>query len=175
MVALPAQLETSRLILRAWGPEDAEALRAALDASDAHLRPWIPFMQTEPRTLAATQAWLLELAAAFAEGSAARWAIWGPAGDLLGEVMLLDRVGPDALELGYWLHRDHTGQGYATEAARAVVQAGFQSGIHRVVIRCDANNAPSNAVAARLGAEETGTEHVGAPLPGTLRVWTVSR
>lgn len=42
--------------LACWRLEDAPALRRALDLSDAHLRPWVPFMRGEPRTLAETTA-----------------------------------------------------------------------------------------------------------------------
>ena len=51
-------VETGRLILRCWSPDDAPALRQALDTSDRHLRPWIPFMKDEPRTLPQTTEWL---------------------------------------------------------------------------------------------------------------------
>ena len=45
------RVETPRLVLRCWSPEDAPELRRALDDSDQHLRPWIPFMKDEPRNL----------------------------------------------------------------------------------------------------------------------------
>jgi RimJ/RimL family protein N-acetyltransferase len=173
----PALLSTPRLTLRAWRPDDAAALRGALDASDAHLRPWIPFMAAEPRTLAETRRGLEALQAAFAAGTAYRWGAWRAADEaLVGEAMLLERPtpwAPQALELGYWLHAGHTGQGYAGEAAAAMVQVALQTLARGVVIRCDVENAPSNKVAARLGARPVGEEEVGPPLPGRLRVWAL--
>ena len=47
------RVHTDRLVLRCWSPEDAPALRRALDACDAHLRPMIPFMKDEPQILTA--------------------------------------------------------------------------------------------------------------------------
>ena len=82
---------------------------------------------------------------------------------LVGEVMLLTRQGPRALELGYWFHVDHGGRGYASEAARALVDRAFAGDfgeIDRIVICCDVDNGPSNAVARKLGAEISGQERV---------------
>jgi len=55
-------------------------------------------------------------------------------------------------ELGYMFHPDYGGQGYATEAARAMLRLGFENyGLHRIVGRVDARNAPSARVLERLG------------------------
>ena len=55
-------------------------------------------------------------------------------------------------ELGYMLHPDHGGRGYATEAARTVLRLGFENyGLHRIVGRIDARNAPSARVLEHLG------------------------
>jgi RimJ/RimL family protein N-acetyltransferase len=55
-------------------------------------------------------------------------------------------------ELGYIFHPDHGGRGYATEAARTMLRLGFERyGLHRIVGRIDARNAPSARVLERLG------------------------
>jgi RimJ/RimL family protein N-acetyltransferase len=55
-------------------------------------------------------------------------------------------------EIGYVFHPDHGGRGYATEAARAMLQIGFEAyGLHRIVGRLDARNEPSARVLERLG------------------------
>jgi RimJ/RimL family protein N-acetyltransferase len=55
-------------------------------------------------------------------------------------------------EVGWVLNPDHSGRGYATEAAHAVMHLGFDGlGLHRVVARVDARNDPSLRLAARLG------------------------
>jgi RimJ/RimL family protein N-acetyltransferase len=55
-------------------------------------------------------------------------------------------------EIGYWMETRHTGQGYATEAARALTDFGFGVlGFRRIEIRCDALNRASAAVPDRLG------------------------
>ena len=55
-------------------------------------------------------------------------------------------------DMGYELAPEHWGQGYATEAARAVLQFGFaELGLHRIWSWCIAENARSARVLERLG------------------------
>lgn len=55
-------------------------------------------------------------------------------------------------EIGWVLHPEHHGRGYATEAARVMLRLGFEGlGLHRIVARCDARNRASIRVMERLG------------------------
>ena len=55
-------------------------------------------------------------------------------------------------EIGYIFHPDHHGRGYATEAARLLLEMGFAgAGLHRIYARCAAANTPSWRVMERLG------------------------
>ncbi len=147
------RVETDRLVLRCWSPADAPVLRAALDACDAHLRPMIPFMKDEPRSLQQTAQWLRGHRAAFDLGQMYRYAVFDAAEqNLLGENMLLARVGPGGLEIGYWTHKDATGKGYATEATAALIRVAFEiEKVKRVEIMCAPENTASAAIPARLG------------------------
>ena len=148
------RVQTERLELRCWSPADAPALRAALDESDAHLRPWIPFMAEEPRSLAETASWLALLRARFDLGEGYRYAVFSrdEPGRLLGENMLLARVGPGALEIGYWTRLGQDGRGYAREASRAMIRLAFElHGVSRVEIHCVPENRASAVIPARLG------------------------
>ena len=75
------------------------------------------------------------------------------ADQLVGEVMLRwqsekDRCG----ELGYVFHPDFGSRGYATEAARAILQLAFdQLDLHRVIARINSLNTASVRLAERLG------------------------
>ena len=58
-------------------------------------------------------------------------------------------------EIGYVFNPDHQGHGYATEAARALLDLAFDGlGLHRVVARIDARNDASAAVLRRLGLRQ---------------------
>lgn len=55
-------------------------------------------------------------------------------------------------EVGFIVHPDHQGQGYATEGAGALLAIGFDIvGLHRIVGRLEARNVPSAHVLERLG------------------------
>lgn len=72
---------------------------------------------------------------------------------MLGEVSLIlrSREARQA-ELGYIFHPLHHGRGYATEAARALLELGFAgAGCHRIYARCDARNVASWKLMERLG------------------------
>lgn len=72
---------------------------------------------------------------------------------MIGEVSLILRneVARQG-ELGYIFSPDYHGYGYATEAAWALMAAGFEhAGLHRVYARCDARNVASYRLMERLG------------------------
>ena len=144
---------TDRLVLRCWSPEDAPALRAALDVCDAHLRPMIPFMKDEPRSLQQTAEWLRGHRAAFDLRKMYRYAVFDQAEqNLLGENMLMARVGPGGLEIGYWTHKDAIGKGIATEATCAMIRVAFEiEKVERLEIMCAPENMASASIPKRLG------------------------
>lgn len=74
-------------------------------------------------------------------------------GKLIGEVSLIWRS-QDArqVELGWIFHPDAQGQGYAQEAAEALLALAFGPGdMHRAMARCDIRNVASWRLMARLG------------------------
>jgi RimJ/RimL family protein N-acetyltransferase len=63
-------------------------------------------------------------------------------------------------EIGYVLHPDHHGNGFATEAAIVLLRMGFeQIGLHRIVARCDARNIASTKVMERAGMHQEAHLH----------------
>lgn len=147
------RIETDRLVLRCWSPLDAPLLRATLDANNQHLRPMIPFMKDEPRSLQQTAQWLRGLRALFDLGQNYRYAVFDKdERRLLGENMLLTRPGPGALELGYWTGKDCIGKGYAAEATCALIRVAFEiESVERVEIHCAPENTASSSIPAKLG------------------------
>lgn len=60
-------------------------------------------------------------------------------------------------DFGYCFNRQFWGQGYATQAARAIVEFGFRRcGLHRIFATCDARNNASRRVLERLGMRREG-------------------
>ena len=60
------------------------------------------------------------------------------------------------VELGYWIARQHWGQGYATEAGAAVLQIGRTLGHNRVLASHFLDNPASGKVLTKLGFAPTG-------------------
>jgi len=147
------RIETDRLLMRCWSPADARTLRACLDDNDEHLRPWIPFMKDEPRSLEQTTEWLRGMRAGFDLRQNYRYAVFDKAGEtLLGENMLLGRVGPGAMEIGYWTDRHAIGKGIASESSCVLIRVAFEiEKVDRLEIHCDPRNGASAAIPRRLG------------------------
>ena len=62
----------------------------------------------------------------------------------------------DGAELGYWIARPYWGQGYASEAGRAVLQIAKTLGYTRVMAAHFLDNPASGKVLQKLGFEPTG-------------------
>jgi RimJ/RimL family protein N-acetyltransferase len=172
---------TARLLIRGWTPGDAPALKAAIDGSLAELKRWMSWAKNEPSELSAVEERLSRFQAEFAAGTHWACGIFPPSDhEVLGGVSLIPRIGPGALELGYWLRNDCTGRGYATEAAAALTRVGLDlPGIERIEIRCDPENRPSAAVPARLGYRLIRTSLEPVPYSegemAPTMVWSLSR
>lgn len=63
---------------------------------------------------------------------------------------------PGAVEIGYWIAREHWGKGYATEAGRAALEVARALGYPRVFGSHFLDNPASGAVLMNLGFEPTG-------------------
>jgi RimJ/RimL family protein N-acetyltransferase len=95
----------------------------------------------------------------------------------------IGRVGPwqphgwPGAEVGWGLHRDAWGNGYALEAAAASMDFAFDSLGWATVIHCiDPGNAPSQALARRLGSTVLRQARMPAPYEHqTVDVWGQSR
>jgi RimJ/RimL family protein N-acetyltransferase len=73
-------------------------------------------------------------------------------------------------ELGWALGREFWGNGYATEAARAVRDWARGHGVERLISLIDPKNVRSNRVAARLGATPTETVTLSKGSPAVVWV-----
>ena len=141
-------LHTERLTLRPFAMTDVEALHAVYSDPRA-MKYWstLPHADVEvtkdmvARTMAADPAKTLELAIE-------------REGQVIGKVGLWEMP-----EIGYILHPDHWGRGYASEAAQAVIRHGFDVlNLPKVTADVDPDNEVSLKMLAKLGFKETGRE-----------------
>ena len=156
-VVLPERLTgPDGLLLRRWLASDAEQLGQAIAESAVHLRPWMAWIADEPlppdRRTAMIEQWERD---------------WAEGGDVIlgvflerriaGGCGLHRRIGPDGLEIGYWIHSAFLRRGLATGVAAVLTSAALaQPGITRVEIHHDKANEASAGIPRRLGFEWLG-------------------
>ncbi len=93
--------------------------------------------------------------------------------DLLGSTFLVPLPDTDLVEIGWRFHRAAWGQGFATEAASAVLDYGFATlGLDEIVAVVYLENVRSIRVMERLGLKPAGTCFAyGKDLP----IWRMKR
>ncbi len=168
-------LTTPRLVLRPFEPDDAprvHQLAGNVEVAATTLHIPHPY----PDGLAA--AWIASHAPAWAEDRRATFAI--TVDDVVIGAVSLEINRPHLRgELGYWIARDEWGKGYATEAAMALRDFGFDTvGLNRVQAHHMTRNPASGRVMAKLGMRFEGV-HRQEILKGgrfeDVAVWAVCR
>jgi len=149
----PRRLVTERLLLRRYHPRDAALLKEAVDSSIDHLRTYMEWAWTAPEPEAVVRDRLREFRRSFDRGRDWIYGIFTrDETELLGGCGLHRRIGPEALEIGYWIRASRVRQGYTFEAAAALTRIAFERcGVVRTEIHVDPSNGPSIALAEKLG------------------------
>ena len=155
---MPLHLKTARLTLRPWTDADADDHRAlAAERGDG-----MPSIEDNRRVIEA------QVAAPALTGLALLVINRRDMGDVIGYCGLtVGRASVDEPEIAYELFRRVHGQGYATEAASAVLDAAVTTGRKRLWATVGSWNAASLRVLEKLGFER---DHVSANDRGEL-VW----
>lgn len=144
-------VRTQRLTLRPGWPEDAPALAQAIGhetvVRNLSRAPW-------PYPIEAAETFLTS----FGDPLEPKFLVFE---HRAGAVRLVGGVGlsewqDEPNELGYWFTPDAWGRGYATEAARGVLQAARARGIRRVTAGHFIDNPASGKVLRKLGFRPTG-------------------
>ena len=149
-------LETERLLLRPLMQDDAPAiarLAGRREIADTTISIPHPYSEAQARQ------WIAETADLFAKGKSAVFGIQlKSGGNLAGGIGLRDIDTEHSLaELGFWVAVEYWGQGYATEAARAVVGFAFeQLGLNRIHAHHMVRNPASGRALAKLGMKVEG-------------------
>jgi [ribosomal protein S5]-alanine N-acetyltransferase len=142
-------LETPRLILREFSPDDVDALARVL--SDPETMRFYP----APFDRAGVEQWIVRNRSRYAKDGHGLWAmILKPGDELIGDcgLTIQDVDGSNQIEIGYHVRRDLWGQGFATEAARACRHFGFSHlNAKRLISIIRPENLPSRRVAEKNG------------------------
>jgi ribosomal-protein-alanine N-acetyltransferase len=142
-------LETARLILRDFVPEDAEALAQILSDPET--------MRHYPAPLNRTQVdeWIERNRRRYQENGVGLWAmVLKATGEMIGDCGIIRQQvdGESLYEIGYHLRRDLWGRGLATEAAIACREWGFANlPANRLISLIRPENLRSCRVAERNG------------------------
>ncbi|TDT15098.1 RimJ/RimL family protein N-acetyltransferase [Ilumatobacter fluminis] len=162
----PSDVVTPRLLLRLWHPDDAPALHDAITASLEHLRPWMVWVRFEPLSRDDRIGFIEAGRRAHEGGGDANYGVRVD-GEVVGGCGLHRRQGPGVVDLGYWIHVDHIGRGYATELSRALTTVAFgDPDTERVEIHHDRANRRSAGVPRSLGFRRGPERPDGIDSPG---------
>jgi len=172
LLDLPEQLVTQRLVLRPPRAGDGAEVNRAVRESRAELRRWMPWAR-KASSVAESEAFCREAGANFAARKDLMLLLWLKDKPVLVGGSGLHRIDwkIPKFEIGYWIRTRYAGNGYATEAVRAI--AGFARKTlkaRRLEIRMDTRNQRSWRLAERLGFVLEGTMRKDARNPdGRLR------
>jgi len=178
----PYRIETARLVIRCWEPEDAPLLKDAVDRSLEHLRPWMPWTPDEPEPLDTVYERLRTFRAGYDRDENLIMGVFAPdESRVAGGTGLHPGEAEESREIGYWIAADAIGQGYATELTAVLTRVAFATlDVDRVVIRVDPVNELSDRVPAKLGYTKEATlrrrlpQKQGSDLRD-VNVWTMFR
>ena len=147
------RIETERLVIRCYDPKDAQYLQKSIQESIEHLRPWLPWVKSEPEELKVKIERIRIFRAKFDLSEEYFFGVFDPREtELIGGIGLHPRVGSNAFEIGYWINVNHVKKGYATEMTSALTKVAFEiENVNRVEIHCDPKNIKSAAIPKKLG------------------------
>jgi len=165
---------TATAELRLLEPWLADEFAEHMDRARDHIKPWVGrgFAMDEARTV------LQRYADKYAQDKGGIWGIWLD-GKLVGGVLFVSfDVTTGVCEAGCWLEPSAVGRGLITRAATVLLDwAILERGMQRVEWHTNARNAPSIAVAKRLGMSLDGTLRsafaAASGERGDMEVWSV--
>jgi RimJ/RimL family protein N-acetyltransferase len=166
-VNIPYRIETPRLVIRCWSPEDATALLPALGRTRDHLKEFMIWAHRED-TLDDIVERLRAFRARFDSGEDFIMGVFDAStAEIVGGAGLHPRVGAGGIEIGYWVASAHVRKGIATETAGALTRVAFEVLKKRwVEIRTAPANVASAGVPPKLGFAYEATLRDRLDLPG---------
>ena len=147
------RIETKRLIIRCWDIKDAALLQQFAAESKEHLLPFMPWAADEPQTLEQKVERMRHFRGKFDRNEDYVYGIFNQDETrAIGGTGLHTRLSGNALEIGYWMHKDFINKGLVTESTAALTRVAFEVyHIERMEIHCSVENLASAAVPRKLG------------------------
>jgi [ribosomal protein S5]-alanine N-acetyltransferase len=148
-------IETPRLTLRLLQKEDAPALQRLVSSYEIALNTLsIP----HPYPESAAEEWIAMSEKGFDEGRMVNLAIIiRESGEFAGSIGLVIKPEHDKAEIGYWIGVPFWNRGYATEAAKAIIDYGFaELKLNRIDAGHFDRNPSSGRVMQKLGMQYEG-------------------
>ncbi len=155
------QIQTERLVIRDYQQKDLEDIHEY--GSDPEVVRYLPF---GPNTREDSQNFLNRVMGKQKEEPREDYglAVVLKSEDKLIGGCRISKASEREGNLGYILNRHYWGNGYATEAAKSMVELGFKElGVHRIYTDCHPDNVKSIRV----------LEKVGMTVEGTRREYTI--
>ena len=164
----PERIDVGDVALRRDAVDDAASIAGAVSDNLEHLRPWMPWANEENATVEAQRARLESMTKNWDAGEDYEF-MAERNGACIGVFGLHRRVGPGAIEIGYWLTEQMTGYGIATACTAALTKAGLDlDDVDRVEIHCDVANERSQKIPERLGYRLDRVEDDEIEAPGEI-------
>lgn len=148
-------ITTERLVLRQFQQSDAEAVARLCNNYNIYKNTlYLPY----PYTLEDASTWITRHSKNISEDKAYEFAITDKvSGELFGAIALSHNQKFKQGEIAYWVGEEYWGNGYATEAAQAIVQFAFkEKNLHKVFARFFSSNPASGRVLEKLGMKQEG-------------------
>ncbi len=157
-------LETSRLILREWLPDDWVRLKPI--ATNPQVIRYVGMGQ--PPSDEQIRAYIEAARKLYRDAGFCLWPlVYRESQELIGFCGFDHLWGGEEIEIGYWLAPDYWGKGLATEAAQAVMRYGRERlGLRQIVAVAHPENKASIRVLEKIGmvyvknVTHEGVEHV---------------
>ena len=141
-------LLTPRLILRRFTPDDTPAMWELLQDEEVNtFLPWFPVKTLEEARQHLQERYLSQ----YSRAQSYHYAVClRETGQLIGYANVSDT---EARDLGYGFRKEFWHQGFATEAARAILEQLRRDGVPYITATHDVNNPHSGAVMRKLGMQ----------------------
>jgi ribosomal-protein-alanine N-acetyltransferase len=147
---LKVPIETRRLVIRQFQSDDWQHVHSYLadPAVMAYIVTEDPYTKAQAREFVARNS---------GEEAKALAVTLKAGGILIGHLVFRPWLAPQTYEIGWTINKAYHGQGYATEAASALLQYAFaELKLHRVISVCQPENTASYRVMEKIGMRREG-------------------